>query len=83
MFKNAARPLHSVFTTFLIEKDQLTAHFARFGSGFILDNQLKIAREHVDTIRGLLDEVEARKSEPRVFYPLDNLGCGGGGCAKK
>lgn len=77
MLKNSVRPLNRLFTLFLIEKDQLTAHMARFGSGFILDNQLKIAREHLDTIKGLLDEVEARKGESLKFD------CYTGMCYKK
>ena len=85
MLKTTTRPLHTIFTHFLMEKDQLTAHMARFGAGFILDNQLKIAREHLDSIKVLLDEVEARKSEPRGQVPIEYLGggCGGGSCYRK
>ena len=63
MLKTSVRPLHSLFTHFLMEKDQLTAHFARFGAGFIVDNQLTLAKEHLSTIQGLLSEIEERKSE--------------------
>lgn len=77
MLKNAYRPLHSVFTRFLIERDQLTAHMARFGSGFILENQVKIAKEHLDNIKAMIDEVEARKSESLKFD------CFSGQCYKK
>lgn len=71
------RPLHRVFMEFLIEKDQLTAHFNRFSTGFILDNQLKIAREHLDTMGKLLDEVEQQKSKSLRFD------CYTGQCYKK
>lgn len=77
MLKNSVRPLHSVFTHFLMEKDALTAHFARFGSGFILDNQVKVAKEHLENMKVLLDEVEARKGETKVFN------CFEGYCYKK
>lgn len=71
------RPLHSVYTLFLIEKDQLSAHFARFGTGFILENQIKIAREHLETMSKLLDEVEQQKSKSLKFD------CYTGQCYKK
>jgi hypothetical protein len=71
------RPLHRVFMEFLIEKDQLTAHFNRFSTGFILDNQLKIAREHLSTMGKLLEEVEQQKSIPQKFD------CYSGQCYKK
>ena len=63
MLRTTVRPLHSVFTHFLMEKDQLTAHFARFGAGFILENQIKLAKEHLTTMQDLLKEVEARREE--------------------
>lgn len=77
MLKNSVRPLHTLYTLFLIEKDQMTAHFARFGSGFILDNQLKIAREHLENMKVLLDEVEQQKSKSLKFN------CYTGVCYKK
>ena len=77
MLKNSGRPLHRLFTEFLIEKDQLTAHFARFGSGFILDNQVKVAKEHLDNIKTMLDEIENRKGESLKFN------CYTGSCYKK
>lgn len=77
MLRKSVRPLHTIYTLFLIEKDQLTANFARFGSGFILDNQLKIAREQLDTMKELLEEVESRKGESLKFD------CYTGHCYKK
>lgn len=79
MLKNSVRPLNSLFTHFLMEKDQLTAHFARFGSGFILDDQLKIAKEHLATINDLMKEVEQRKDERKEPMPF----CYSGQCYKK
>ena len=79
MLKTTARPLHSLFTHFLMEKDQLTAHFARFGSGFILDDQIKIAKEHLATINDLMKEVEERKGERKEPIPF----CYSGSCYKK
>ena len=72
MLKTTVRPLHSLFTHFLMEKDQLTAHFARFGSGFIVDNQITLAKEHLSTIQSLLNEIEERKGErkpPMLISP--------------
>ena len=70
MLKSSVRPLNSLFTHFLMEKDQLTAHFARFGSGFILDNQLVQAKEHLTTIQSLLKEIEERKGERNPPIPF-------------
>lgn len=79
MLRTTVRPLHSLFTHFLIERDQLTAHFARFGSGFILDNQIKLAREHLATIQDLMKEIEERKDEKKTPIPVWYNDC----CPKK
>ena len=72
----ARRSLSTLFTHFLMEKDQLTANFTRFGAGFILDSQIKEAREQVNTISSLLTEIEQRKFEPKKFIPTESAFCG-------
>lgn len=70
MLKSSFRPLNSVFTLFLMEKDYLTANFSRFGAGFILDSHLREAKEQVANINKLLEEVESQKDikKPPVDY---------------
>ncbi len=83
MLRTSVRPFNSLFTHFLMEKDQLTAHFARFGSGFILDDQLKIAKEHLQSIQDLLKEVEERKNERKPPVLVEPFNCYSGSCYKK
>ncbi len=65
MLRTSVRPLHSVFTLFLMEKDHLTANFSRFGAGFILDSHLREAKEQVANINKLLLEVEEQKDKKK------------------
>ena len=67
------RSFSSLFTHYLSERDVLTAHMARFGAGFVLDSHLKEAKEQVQKITALLDEVEQRKGEAK---PKFDVNCG-------
>ena len=72
------RPLHTVLNLFLMEKDQLTANFSRFGAGFILPSHLQNARDQLSTMKSLLDEVEEQKDTKKEKMYLN---CGT--CYKK
>jgi hypothetical protein len=74
MLRTSFRPLHSVFTHFLMEKDQLTAHFSRFGAGFILESHLREAKEQVANINKLLQEVEEQKDKKKPPMMMENCG---------
>jgi hypothetical protein len=74
MLKSSFRPLHSVFTHFLMEKDQLTANFSRFGAGFILDSHLRDAKEQLSNINKLLDEIESQKHLKKPPMMMENCG---------
>ena len=73
------RPLNSVFTHFLMEKDHLTANFSRFGAGFILDSHLREAKEQVANINKLLQEIEEQKDFKKPPMMMENCGS----CYKK
>ena len=62
------RSFSSLFTHYLGERDALTANMARFGAGFVLDGHLKEAKEQVQNIKSLLEEIEKRKSEVKEKY---------------
>jgi len=70
------RTFSSLFTHYLGERDALTANFARFGAGFILDGNLKEAKEQVKTIQTLLEEIETRRHEKKPPVPFEKINCG-------
>jgi len=81
MLRTSARPLHSVFTLFLMERDHLTANMARFGAGFILESHIKEAKEQMENMRKLLQEVEDQKELRKPPTLMEN--CYSGACYKK
>ncbi len=59
------RPFSTVFTHYLAHRDQLTVQMTRFSAGFILDNHLRDAKEEIEKIKLLIDEVESRRNESK------------------
>jgi hypothetical protein len=49
----------------------------RFGAGFILDGNIREAKEELKNIQDLLEEVEKRKNEkkPPVLFDITCSGC--------
>lgn len=64
------RPFHTLLINYLSHRDVLTANFSRFGAGFILESHLREAKEELDNIRLLLQEVESRKDEKKPPVPF-------------
>jgi hypothetical protein len=77
------RSFSSLLTHYLCERDALTANMTRFGAGFVLDSHLREAKEQINNIKSLVEEIERRKDEPKPKLFLINGGCGGGACSKK
>ena len=66
-------------TKFLIERDSLSACFARMGSGFTTPNTLNEAKERIEKIKQLLEHMEAIKDFPKNTLVTFNNEC----CYKK
>lgn len=73
----SSRAFSTLFTHYLGHRDVLTANFARFGAGFILDGNLREAKEELKSIQSLLDEIEKRKLEkkPPVLFDINCPPC--------
>jgi hypothetical protein len=71
------RPFSSLLSHYLGHRDVLTANFARFGAGFILDGNIREAKEELKNIQSLLDEIEKRKDEkkPPVLFDINCSPC--------
>jgi hypothetical protein len=78
MLQRGVRPFSSLLTQYLSHRDVLTANMTRFGAGFILDGNIREAKEELKSIQNLLEEIEKRKDEPK---PKFDLLCGS--CYKK
>lgn len=74
------RPFSSLLTQYLSHRDVLTANMTRFGSGFVLESHIREAKEELEKIRELVQEVEARKDERKGKQFLE-IACGS--CYKK
>jgi hypothetical protein len=59
----------------LSHRDVLTCNFSRFGAGFILDSHLKEAKEELENIQRLLQEVERRKDEKKPPFDVNCAPC--------
>jgi len=71
------RPFSTLLTQYLSHRDVLTANMTRFGAGFILDGNIREAKEELKNIQSLLDEIEKRKDEkkPPVLFDITCSGC--------
>jgi hypothetical protein len=67
----SVRPFSSLFMHYLSERDVLTAHMARFGAGFVMENNLREAKEQVGKIQALIDEVDLRKGEQKPKFDVN------------
>lgn len=70
MVKIPREHLYGFFLRWSIHRDQLNAHFTRFGSGFITANNLKEASELIEEINQSLMKIQNLK-----IQGLDNYNC--------
>jgi hypothetical protein len=47
----------------------------RFGAGFILDGNIREAKEELKSIQSLLEEIEKRKDEKKPMFDVSCSGC--------
>jgi hypothetical protein len=71
------RPFSTLLTQYLSHRDVLTANMTRFGAGFILDGNIREAKEELKSIQSLLDEIEKRKDEkkPPMLFDINCSPC--------
>jgi hypothetical protein len=69
------RPFSTLLTQYLSHRDVLTVNMTRFGAGFILEGGLREAKEELQNIQNLLDEIEKRKDEKKPRFDVSCSGC--------
>ena len=72
-----------VYTSFLIQRDNLSAAFSRIGSGFTPKTVITDARHHLESIESLMQKIEKMNHLPpdaivaKDYHHLMNKDCCG------
>lgn len=58
-------PSSSLFIRYLGHRDVLTAQIARCGAGYVIESNIKEAKEELKNIQSIVEEIEERKNKSK------------------